>query len=347
MKICFLMYPWHRIDPITDSTLRLVHEAASRGYMVAITTNSNLTIRGNVASAFCDVLVRNTQITNSSPAFYSRAKFKRKQLPLAGFDAIIMRCNPPLDSLSLNFLDSVRSDTFIINDIDGLRLANNKMYATSFYDPGHSYVPDTHVSKNREYLERIFEESTNNKMILKPLNGYGGQGVIVIQKNARDSFRSLLDFYIGQDGRNEGNYVILQDYIEGAEKGDTRILMLNGEPIGSMRRIPAKDDIRSNVHAGGTVVKHTLTPEQKKLCKYIGPKLVKDGLYFTGVDVVGDKLLEINVLSPGGIVRINKLNRCKLQEKVVDFIENVVNTQKKVLLRKNEFTQAIEDADLL
>src|SRR5690606_9109322 len=130
-------------------------------------------------------------------------------------------------------------------------------------------------------------------------------------------------------------------------EGDVRILMLNGEPIGAMRRVPASGDIRSNVHAGGTVLKHVLTPQQKELCKYVGPKLAKDGLYFAGIDVVGSKLLEVNVLSPGGITRINKLNRCKLQKQVIDFIENVVTAQHKIRKRKTEFSQVLENADLL
>eukprot|EP00487_Bulimina_marginata_P001928 TRINITY_DN14568_c0_g1_i1.p1 TRINITY_DN14568_c0_g1~~TRINITY_DN14568_c0_g1_i1.p1 ORF type:complete len:106 (-),score=32.36 TRINITY_DN14568_c0_g1_i1:27-344(-) len=97
-------------------------------------------------------------------------------------------------------------------------------------------------------------------MILKPLNGFGGHGVIVIEKNAQQNFRSLLDFYIGEG--EQSNYVILQDYIEGAEEGDKRILMLNGEPIGAMKRVPATGEFRSNVHAGGTVVKHSITKKK-------------------------------------------------------------------------------------
>ncbi|MCB1135972.1 MAG: glutathione synthetase [Chlamydiia bacterium] len=346
MKVCFLMYPWAAVEPETDSTLRLVHEAASRGHMVAITVTSSLTIRGNVVSAFCDVLQRNIPVSPSVPTFYKKAEFKRTQLPLAGFDAIIMRSNPPLDSLALNFLDSIRSDVFIANDIDGLRLANNKLYTTSLFDADHDFIPTTHVSKNREYLERVFHESPKDKMILKPLNGYGGQGVIVLQKSAEHNFRSLLDYYIGRGGSREGNYVILQDYVDGAEEGDIRVLMLNGEPIGAMRRIPAPGDIRSNVHAGGTVVRHVLTPAQKQLCKFVGPKLARDGLYFTGIDIVGDKLLEVNVMSPGGITRINKLNRVRLQKDVIDFVESQVNVHTKRASRKSEYRKALEDADL-
>ncbi|WP_371187583.1 glutathione synthase [Thalassotalea maritima] len=346
MKICFIMYPWERVEPESDSTLRLIHECVRRGHTVALATVNNLTIRDSVASAFCDVFLKKVKAPENIVSFYKNSQFKRVQLPLAGFDAIIMRANPPLDTLALNFLDSVRGDTFIMNDLDGLRIANNKVYTASFQDTESEFIPATHVSKNREYLERIFEESQSDKMILKPLDGYGGRGVIVLEKSAQQSFRSLLDFYIGGDEHGKGsNYVILQDYVEGAHEGDVRILMLNGEPIGAMKRIPAANDVRSNVHAGGAVVKHRLTAQEKKLCKYIGPKLVRDGLYFTGIDVIGGKLIEVNVLSPGGIVRINKLNRVKLQAQVIDFVESVVHAKELVMSRKSQFRQVIEDAN--
>jgi glutathione synthase len=338
------MYPWELIEPETDTTLRLIHECALREHTVALATVNNLTIRDNMTTAFCDVITRGQKISNNIPTFYKKVVFKRSSLPLSGFDAIIMRSNPPLDVMALNFLDSVRSDTFIMNDIDGLRVANNKLYTASFQDLSNDFIPVTHVSKNRGYLERIFNESDSEKMILKPLAGYGGQGIIVLEKSARENFRSLLDFYIG-DGPTGGNYVILQDYVQGAEHGDIRILMLNGEPIGAMRRIPAPNEVRSNVHAGGQVVKHTLSKQEAALCKHIGPKLVRDGLYFTGIDIIGGKLIEVNVLSPGGITRINTLNKTKLQRKVIDFVENVVNAKELVINRKNQFRQVIEDAD--
>ncbi|MBY4675100.1 glutathione synthase [Marinobacterium arenosum] len=345
MKICFLMYPWERVSPENDSTLRLIHEAASRGHTVAITTPNSLTIRDTVAHAFCNVLRKSDKLTSNIPSFYRNAQFKRSKLPLAGFDAIIMRANPPLDTVALNFLDSVRADTFIMNDIDGLRIANNKLYTASFSGEASRYIPGTHVSKNKEYLERVLMESQSEKMIMKPLNGFGGQGVIVVEKSAQQSFRSLLDFYVGE-GENS-NYVIMQDYVDGAEHGDVRILMLNGEPIGAMRRVPAANDVRSNIHAGGREVKHQLTKEEKALCRHIGPKLVRDGLYFVGLDVINGKLIEVNVLSPGGITRINRLNRTRLQAKVIDFVEHVIAAKELIVERKNQFRKVIEDADAI
>lgn len=345
MKICFLMYPWERVSPETDTTLRMIHESTSRGHTVALTTPNSLTVRDSVAHAFCNVLKKETKVTSNIPAFYRKAVFKRCKLPLAGFDVIIMRANPPLDTVALNFLDSVRNDVFIMNDIDGLRVANNKLYPASFSGEASRFVPATHVSKNREYLEQVLSDSPTEKMIMKPLNGFGGEGVIVIEKNARQNFRSLLDFYIGSG--DSSNYVILQEYVTGAEQGDIRILMLNGEPIGAMRRVPAGDDIRSNIHAGGKEVKHHLTKEEKELCRAIGPQLVRDGLYFAGLDVINGKLIEVNVLSPGGITRINRLNRVKLQSKVIDFIENVVSAKELVIERKSAFRKVIDDAETI
>ena len=344
MKICFLMYPWERIEPETDSTLRLIHEAVSRGITVALTTPNNLTIRESVTYAFCNVIKKKQKISTNIPSFYKSSEFKRCKLPLGGFDAIIMRANPPLDTTALNFLDSVRNDVFIMNDIDGLRIANNKLYPASFSGEAGHYIPATHVSKSQEYLEQVLEESQTEKMIMKPLNGFGGQGVIVVEKSAQQNFRSLLEFYIGG---NQGNYVILQEYVEGAHLGDVRILVLNGEPIGAMRRIPSEKDMRSNIHAGGKEVKHSLTKEEKLLCKALGPQLVRDGLYLVGLDVINGKLLEVNVLSPGGITRINKLNRVKLQKTIVDFIENVVLARELVVERKNLFRKVIDDAEAI
>jgi len=345
MKICFIMYPWERIEPETDSTARLIHEAVARSHTVVVTSPNNLTIRESTTSAFCKVIKKTPSVSTNIPTFYRKVEFKKAQLPLAGFDAIIMRDNPPLDTLAINFLDSVRDDTFIMNDIHGLRIANNKLYTASFDEAANEFIPKTHVSKNKEYLETVLTESETEKMIMKPLNGFGGHGVIVVEKNAKQNFSSLLDFYI--EGSNSTNYVILQEYVEGAENGDVRILMLNGEPIGAMRRVPAKDEVRSNVHAGGSVLKHSLTKQELKLCKRIGPKLVRDGLYFVGLDVISNKLIEVNVLSPGGIARINKLNRVRLQSQVIDFVESVVNTKEMGVQRKSEFKKAIEDADTL
>jgi len=316
------MYNWDTIKAQQNSTLRIIHECVKRGFDVSITHPQNLTIRDSITLSFCKTF-KKKKLSNSIVNFYKNAEFDTSMRELQDFDVIFMRDKPPLDPILLNFLDSVKGKTFIINAIEGLRKANNKIYTAAFYDPNKEFIPTTHVSKNIDYLIKTIKESNNDKMILKPLDGFGGSGVIVIEKNAMQSIKSLLDFYINKS-KTESNYVILQDYIEGAEHGDVRVLMLNGKPIGSLRRKPAEGDLRSNISAGGSVEKYKLTKEDKALCNKIGKKLVEDGIFFAGLDIIGGKLIEINVLSPGTIKDINKLYNVRLQEKIVDYLETVV-----------------------
>ncbi|MCL7754115.1 glutathione synthase [Polaribacter sp. Z022] len=344
MNVCFLMYPWESIkSPENDTSLTLIHECVKRGHGVAICTPSNLTIRNSVTNAFCTILNRVDKISSNIKSFYKSTTTRVEMLPLAGFDVIFMRAEPPLDPLMLNFLDSVKDDVFIINSVQGLREANNKLYTAVFEDPNNEIIPVTHVSKNKDYLIQMIEESPSDKMILKPLNGFGGSGVILIEKSAMGNINSLLDFYISKS-QGGSEYVILQEYIDGADKGDVRILILNGVPIGAMKRVPGDKDHRSNVSAGGTIEKHKLTAEEKKLCARIGPKLVKDGLYFVGIDVIGGKLVEVNVMSPGGITYMNKVYKTRIQEKVVNFMESKVLEKDAAFRRKSSFKKLVDEA---
>ncbi|MBI9058265.1 MAG: glutathione synthase [Labilibaculum sp.] len=333
MKICFIMYPWESLNPKQDSTIRLVHECVKREFDVAITSPQSLTIRDSVTLGYCSTFEKMDTVSASMTNFHHNSKFTKGMRPLKDFDVIFMRDNPPIDPLVLNFLDSIKDETFIMNAIDGLREANNKIYTAAYYDPRKELIPATHVSKNIDYLMKTIEESEDDKMILKPLDGYGGRGVIVIEKSAMHNIKSLLDFYINKS-KDESNYVILQEYIEGAELGDVRVLMLNGKPIGAIRRVPAKGDARSNISAGGTVERYKLTKGDKRLCDEIGQKLVQDGIYFAGLDIIGSKLVEINVVSPGTITDINRLNNVKIQTKIIDYLETVVSVMK---MKKDNF----------
>ena len=151
---------------------------------------------------------------------------------------------------------------------------------------------------SKESIFCFIQESNKDKMILKPLDGYGGSGVILLETKAEKSINSLLDFYINGQQKNQPKYVILQEYVEGADDGDVRVLMLNGKAIGAMKRIPAANEARANVSTGGTAVKHVLSKQEKLICELVGPKLVADGLYFVGLDIINGKLIEIiNILS--------------------------------------------------
>ncbi len=345
MNVCFIMYPWDQIDPDNDTSLALIKECVKRGHGVAMCTPSNLTIRDSVTTAFVTVINRMEKVPKSLRSFYRNATLREEMLPLAGFDVLFFRANPPLDPIMLNFLDSVKDDVFIMNSLEGMREANNKLYTAAFGEKHSNIIPATHVSKNKKYLFDQIKDSKSDKMILKPLNGFGGSGVILIEKSAMKNINSLLDFYISNsDGSS--NYVILQDYIEGADKGDVRILLLNGEPVGAMRRVPGSGDHRSNVSAGGSVQKHNLTAEEKALCKQIGPKLVNDGLYFVGIDVIGGKLVEVNVMSPGGVTYINKAYKPKvrIEEKVIDFVESKVQDKLQAFDRRAKLRKTVQEA---
>lgn len=342
MNICFVIDPWEELDPVTNTTLSIIHEAMRRGHQVALLRPRNLTVRDSITHGFVDVIERRGRVSPNRAIFYRSVRFKHLLLPMADFDVIFLLKNPPLQPLTLNFLDSVRGETFIMNDIDGIRKANNKLYLASS-EKLRDLIPATHVSKNKEFLFDVISSSAAERMILKPLDGFGGSGVIILERQARHSIKSLLEFYInGRDGKT--NYVILQEYIDGAEKGDVRIMMLNGEPIGALKRIPGPDEFRSNVHQGATIEKHNLSDEEVELCRRVGPQLLADGIYYTGLDVISGKLVEVNVQSPGGIPQINSLDRVRLQEKVLQFVEAKHQVAVTHRQSKRKQRKAVEDA---
>ncbi len=323
MYIGFIINAWKDIEPGKSATLSIIQECIARQHKVAVLYPQNLTVRENVVHGFVKIIQPMDRVPDKYDSFYKRVTFEEKMVPLHAFDALFIRKDPPIDPILLNFLDSIKNETVVLNDVDGLRKASNKLYTTTFHDPNNTFLPVTHVSKNKDYLRRVVNESQKDKMILKPLDGSGGRGVIVIEKNAQSNINSLLDFYIS--GQGHSNYVILQEYIEGAEQGDVRVLMLNGKFLGAYQRKPAEGDIRANIQQGGSAHKYTMTESQMHVCKKVGPKLAADGLFFVGLDMIGDKILEVNVCNPGGITNINRLNKVKLQRQVVDAIEEKVN----------------------
>ena len=322
MHIGFIIANWNTIDPTSSSTLIIIQECIKRGHKVSIMYTNNLTVRNNIVYGFIETIKPLNKTPENITTFYKKISLEKKFMPLHAFDCLMIRKDPPINPLVFNFLDAIKNEVVIINDIDGIRKANNKLYTTTFHDPHNTYLPVTHVSGSKKFIKKTIDESDAEKMILKPLDGSGGRGVIVLEKNAKENINSLLDFYIDDTG---DNYVILQEFIEGAEEGDVRVMLLNGKFIGAYNRKPAQGEIRANIQQGGTAHKYTLTDSQKKICKKVGTKLLADGLFFVGLDMIGDKILEVNVLNPGGITNINKLNKLKLHKLVVDFIEEKVD----------------------
>lgn len=322
MHIGFIIDSWDGIEVGKSSTLLIIRECLKRNHRVSVLYTHDLTVRNNVVHGFVKELSHEGKISDNVNSFYKKVQLEKKLIALHAFDCIMIRKDPPISPIVFNFLDAIKDETIIINDLDGIRKANNKLYTTTFHDPTNSFLPETHVSGSKGYINRIIDESTHEKMIMKPLDGSGGRGVIVLEKNARTNINSLLDFYLDE---SKDSYVIIQEYIEGAEEGDVRVLILNGKAIGAYQRKPAEGEVRANIQQGGTAHKYILTESQKRICKKIGTKLMADGLFFVGLDMIGDKILEVNVLNPGGITNINKLSKVRLHRQVVDFLEEKVD----------------------
>lgn len=323
MHIGFMINHWETLTPTKNSTILVIRECLKRGHKISLLYTENLTVKNNIAYAKMLRLQPMEKVPDNISQFHKKSQFRTVQVPLHSLDSLMIRKDPPIDAVIFNFLDSIKNECVILNDVDGIRKANNKLFTTTFNDPNNYYLPITHVSKDKEFIRHTINDMPGNKVILKPLVGSGGHGVIVLEKNAKSNISSILDFYISD--KEDSNYVIVQEYIEGAENGDVRVLMLNGKFIGAYNRQPPEGDIRANIQVGGTAHKYKMTDSQMQVCRKIGPRLAADGLYFVGVDMIGDKILEVNVLNPGGITNINRLNKVKLHLQVVDFIEEMVH----------------------
>jgi glutathione synthase len=209
----------------------------------------------------------------------------------------------------------------MINSASGQILANSKLYILNFPD----IIPETHVSRDPARLRKIINDF-GGAMVVKPLQRYGGEGVIKVSMKDQENLNSLINYYVrAYRSYPEREPIMVQEYLDVVQReGDVRILLLNGEVLGAMRRKPLKGEFRTNIHAGAKAYKHDLTDKEREICHAIKDNLVNDGLFFVGVDVIGDKMVEINCVSPGGIPRINGLDQVRLEARVIDFIEQKV-----------------------
>lgn len=328
MEIAFLMDKLESIDPENETTSYLMYECNQRGHTVYFLEPHDVYIRGN------EIVARMRNIT-VAPALSMR-KYWRSLIScmkhdelifetVTDLDALFLRKNPPLNYQVMEFLAPVSDKVFMINSTAGQILGNSKLYILNF--PG--IIPETHVSRDPVRLKKIIDDFGGD-MVIKPLQRYGGQGVIKVSNRDHENLVSLINYYVKEyKSYPEREPIMVQEYLDIVKrKGDVRILMLNGEILGAMRRKPREGDFRTNIHAGARAYKHEITPEEEKICHVIKERLVEDGLFFVGIDVTGDKLVEINCLSPAGIPRINRLNKVKLEAKVIDFIEQKVNEMK-------------------
>jgi glutathione synthase len=311
LRIGVVMDPVDRIDIDKDTTFVLMLEAQQRGHELYFMEIDDLFLRGGTPHA----CYRRLELARAAP-HYSLAEFKTGAL--ADFDSVWMRKDPPFDmkffftTHVLSLIDE--SQCFLLNHPRGLREANEKLYALRFPEQ----IPQTLVASDMRTLKAFMAE-LGGEMIVKPLDGCGGSGVFYLRAEDRNT-NSILEAAT-DNGRR---LVMAQRYLPEIRQGDKRIIVLDGEPLGAVLRVPLESETRGNIHVGGRVVKTDVTSRDREICAALAPSLRADGLYLVGLDVIGNYLTEVNVTSPTGVQEINRLDGVRLEGRVVDFVEQRV-----------------------
>ncbi|HMD03775.1 MAG TPA: glutathione synthase [Candidatus Binatus sp.] len=311
-KFAFIMDPLERVLVDKDTTFVFMLEAQFRGHEIYFLGLRDLYARGPHVIA----RARRCEVMRKDPHY----KFldDAVEYPLETFDAVFMRKDPPADAaylyatMLLSLADSHRA--FVLNNPAGLREANEKLYALNFPDA----IPPTLVTYEIPRLKTFLDEQ-GGEMIVKPLDGHGGEGVFLVttkDRNIGTILETVTQF--------ESRLIMAQRYLTEARIGDKRLIVLDGQPLGCMLRVPRDDENRGNIHVGGNCVKAPLTERDREICAMLKPRLERDGLYFVGLDIIGDYLTEVNVTSPTGVQEIDRLDGANLEGKVIDFVESRV-----------------------
>ena len=311
LKVGVVMDDVGKINIDKDTTFVLMLEAQRRGHEVYFMELDDLFIRGGTPNGRC----RRLELARATPHYHLGEYVTG---PLAEFDSVWMRKDPPFDlkfffaTHLLSLID--QSKCFVMNDPKGLREANEKLYALRFPEQ----IPQTLVSSDMARLKEFMTE-LGGEMIIKPLDGSGGSGVFYLNEQDRNT-NSILEAATDTGRR----LVMGQRYLPEIRQGDKRIIVLNGEPLGAVLRVPLETETRGNIHVGGQCVKAEVTARDREICAALAPLLRADGLYFVGLDVIGSFLTEVNVTSPTGIQEVNALDHVCLEKNVIDFVEQQV-----------------------
>ncbi|AFY71520.1 glutathione synthase [Thalassoporum mexicanum PCC 7367] len=324
MKLAFIIDPIAKLDPTHDTSVALMEAACKLGHQVWIASPESLSIINSQAWAMLEpvnvaavTLGDHGKWQAANPWYELQAgKFEA----LTDMDAVWIRPDPPVTmhyiyaTYMLDYVD--RDRTVVINSPHGIRTANEKLYALQFAE----FMPETIVSSSKQVLRDFV--ITKGEAILKPIDGKGGEGILFAKAGDRN-LNSMIEIStkFGKDP------IMAQTFIPEAALGDKRIILLDGKPIGAVNRIPASDEIRGNMAAGGSVAKSEITDREKEICAKLAPVLRRDGLLFVGIDVIGGYLTEINVTSPTGIREIDRLDGVRLGEKVMYWLENYLKQQ--------------------
>ncbi|MFN3678559.1 glutathione synthase [Thermosynechococcus sp.] len=316
VDIAFIIDPIASLDPGHDTSVALMEAAQAAGAQVWVTEISQLLIReGQVWAAVTPIQLSPVQLVSGQwqipqPWFQAGAVEWR---PLNTFRAVWMRKDPPVNTAylyatyCLDFVDP--QTTLVLNSPAGLRHANEKMYALQF----PSVIPKTIVTGDKQRIREFVQQQ--GMAVLKPLGGKAGEGILFLRAGDRN-LNSMIEIST-QRGQLP---VMVQEYLPAAKEGDKRIILLNGEPIGAVNRIPTGDEFRGNMAAGGQVAAVEITERDRQICQTLAPALQRDGLYFVGIDVIGGYLTEVNVTSPTGVREIDRLNGTCLARRVMAWL---------------------------
>jgi glutathione synthase len=307
LAVAIQMDPIEGINIETDSTFVIALEAQARGHALYHYLPRALSLRDGRLTA----RARPLEVRRERGRHYRIGP--ETVLELAAMDVVLMRQDPPFDMAYItatHLLEHVREATLVVNDPVAVRNAPEKLFATHF----EGLMPPTLITADRQAILDFRRE--HGEIILKPIFGNGGAGVFHLLPED-DNLNALLELFT-QLYREP---IIVQRYLPAVRQGDKRIILIEGEPVGAVLRIPASGEARANLHVGGKAAKTALTPREREICAAIGPALRDEGLVFVGIDVIGDYLTEINVTSPTGIQEINRLDGVRLEVTVWDAIE--------------------------
>ncbi len=307
LVVAIQMDPIETINVDADSTFMLAVEAQARGHRLYHYLPRHLSLMDGRAVAKGRKLKVRRQ--GNPPAELGAFE----TLDLIEMDVILMRQDPPFDMAYItatHVLEHVSGKVLVVNDPASVRNAPEKLFATHFA----GLMPPTLVSSDREAI--VAFRKRHRDIILKPLFGNGGSGVFRVKPDD-ENFNALLESFAAFYREP----IVVQRYLPEVRKGDKRIILVDGEPVGAVLRVPPKGEARANLHVGGKAVKAKLTSREREICAAIGPTLRDQGLVFVGIDVIGDYLTEINVTSPTGIQEINRLDGAALEKQVWDAIE--------------------------
>jgi glutathione synthase len=314
LNVALQMDPIETINIDSDSSFALGLEAQRRGYTVFHYLPQDLSLRGTALTA----TARKMELRREKGNHYTKGE--DFTLDMADIDLVLMRQDPPFDIAYItatHLLEHVGRKTLVLNDPVSVRNAPEKLFVTHFLQ----FMPPTLISRNTNEIKAFRREFKN--IILKPLHGNGGSQIFHITEDS-DNFNALLEMF-------ETTYkepFMLQQYLPAVRQGDKRIILIDGRPAGAILRVPPAGDVRANLHVGGRAEKTSLTRREEEICAALGPELKKRGLVFTGIDVIGDYLTEINVTSPTGILPINRLNNTCLEAELWDVFEDRLNQKK-------------------